>query len=115
MAAYDLTGKTVLITGATDGLGRALAREVLDAGATVLVHGRSPERIEATVDELDGGGAPATRLVASGRTRGSLMGWRPPALRGHAQPRRSGHAVSRFLERPTTSCTSRSITWRASR
>jgi NAD(P)-dependent dehydrogenase (short-subunit alcohol dehydrogenase family) len=57
MAAYDLTGKTVLITGATDGLGRALAREVLDAGATVIVHGRSPERIEATVDELDGGGA----------------------------------------------------------
>ncbi|HWI72235.1 MAG TPA: SDR family NAD(P)-dependent oxidoreductase [Baekduia sp.] len=49
-------GKVVLITGATDGLGRALAREVLDAGATVLVHGRSPERIAATVDELDGGG-----------------------------------------------------------
>src|SRR3954451_23531818 len=57
MAAFDLTGKTVLITGSTDGLGRALAREVLDAGATVIVHGRSPERIEATVDELDGGGA----------------------------------------------------------
>lgn len=57
MAARDLTGKTVLITGATDGLGRALAREVLDAGATVIVHGRSPERIDATVDELDGGGA----------------------------------------------------------
>jgi NAD(P)-dependent dehydrogenase (short-subunit alcohol dehydrogenase family) len=57
MAAFDLAGQTVLITGATDGLGRALAREVLDAGATVIVHGRSPERIEATVDELDGGGA----------------------------------------------------------
>jgi NAD(P)-dependent dehydrogenase (short-subunit alcohol dehydrogenase family) len=55
MARYDLTGKTVLITGATDGLGRALAREVLDAGATVLVHGRSPERIAATVAELDSG------------------------------------------------------------
>jgi NAD(P)-dependent dehydrogenase (short-subunit alcohol dehydrogenase family) len=55
--ANDLAGQTVLITGATDGLGRALAREVLDAEATVLVHGRSPERIEATVDELDGGGA----------------------------------------------------------
>jgi NAD(P)-dependent dehydrogenase (short-subunit alcohol dehydrogenase family) len=56
MARANLTGKTVLITGATDGLGRALAREVLDAGATVLVHGRSPERLAATVDELDGGG-----------------------------------------------------------
>jgi NAD(P)-dependent dehydrogenase (short-subunit alcohol dehydrogenase family) len=55
MASPDLTGKVVLLTGATDGLGRALAREVLDAGATVLVHGRSPERIEATVAQLDGG------------------------------------------------------------
>jgi NAD(P)-dependent dehydrogenase (short-subunit alcohol dehydrogenase family) len=55
MAAYDLTGRTVLITGATDGLGRALAHEVLGAGATVLVHGRSEERIAATVDELGGG------------------------------------------------------------
>jgi NAD(P)-dependent dehydrogenase (short-subunit alcohol dehydrogenase family) len=55
MARDDLTGRVVLITGATDGLGRALAREVLDAGATVLVHGRSPERIAATVAELDGG------------------------------------------------------------
>ncbi|HWH95545.1 MAG TPA: SDR family NAD(P)-dependent oxidoreductase [Baekduia sp.] len=55
MTRFDLTGKTVLITGATDGLGRALARVVLDAGATVLVHGRSPERMAATVAELDGG------------------------------------------------------------
>src|SRR3954471_7595463 len=52
---FDLGGRVVLITGATDGLGRALAREVLDAGATVLVHGRSEERIAATVAELDGG------------------------------------------------------------
>jgi len=42
----------VLITGATDGLGRALARAADDAGATVLVHGRSEERIAATLEEL---------------------------------------------------------------
>jgi NAD(P)-dependent dehydrogenase (short-subunit alcohol dehydrogenase family) len=45
-------GRTVLVTGATDGLGRALARALVEAGATVLVHGRSPERIDATVEEL---------------------------------------------------------------
>lgn len=48
----ELTGKTVLITGATDGLGRALAMEVAKAGATMLVHGRHPDRIDATVKEL---------------------------------------------------------------
>ncbi len=44
----------VLITGATDGLGRGLARELSDAGHTVLVHGRSRERIDAVLDELSG-------------------------------------------------------------
>jgi NAD(P)-dependent dehydrogenase (short-subunit alcohol dehydrogenase family) len=42
----------VLITGATDGLGRALARAADDAGATVLVHGRSEDRIAETLGEL---------------------------------------------------------------
>jgi NAD(P)-dependent dehydrogenase (short-subunit alcohol dehydrogenase family) len=43
---------TILITGATDGLGRGLARELDRAGHTVLVHGRSDERIAATLSEL---------------------------------------------------------------
>jgi NAD(P)-dependent dehydrogenase (short-subunit alcohol dehydrogenase family) len=44
--------QVVLITGATDGLGRALARAADAAGATVLVHGRSEERIADTLGEL---------------------------------------------------------------
>jgi NAD(P)-dependent dehydrogenase (short-subunit alcohol dehydrogenase family) len=47
MPDYDLTGKVVLITGATDGHGRGLALEAERLGATVLVHGRSQERIDA--------------------------------------------------------------------
>ena len=35
---------TVLVTGATDGLGRALARELVQAGDTVLIHGRDARR-----------------------------------------------------------------------
>jgi NAD(P)-dependent dehydrogenase (short-subunit alcohol dehydrogenase family) len=49
-----VNGKVALITGATDGHGRGLAAEVAGAGATVLVHGRSDERIAATLDELSG-------------------------------------------------------------
>jgi NAD(P)-dependent dehydrogenase (short-subunit alcohol dehydrogenase family) len=42
----------VMVTGATDGLGRGLARALDAAGATVLVHGRSEERIAETLSEL---------------------------------------------------------------
>ena len=35
-----LTGKTVLVTGSTDGVGRLVARRLGEAGARVLVHGR---------------------------------------------------------------------------
>jgi NAD(P)-dependent dehydrogenase (short-subunit alcohol dehydrogenase family) len=43
---------TVLVTGATDGLGRRVALELAARGATVLLHGRSRERCEAVREEL---------------------------------------------------------------
>jgi NAD(P)-dependent dehydrogenase (short-subunit alcohol dehydrogenase family) len=48
---------TVLVTGATDGLGRALATRLASDGTTVLAHARSEERgREALADLLDGPG-----------------------------------------------------------
>jgi NAD(P)-dependent dehydrogenase (short-subunit alcohol dehydrogenase family) len=49
-----LDQQTILVTGATDGLGRALARELAAAGATVLVHGRDEARGRETVREITG-------------------------------------------------------------
>jgi len=46
-----MTG-TVLVTGATDGLGKAISVELARAGATVLVHGRSLERAEAAAADI---------------------------------------------------------------
>lgn len=40
----DLTGKTMLVTGASSGIGRAAALALAGAGAAVLVHGRSATR-----------------------------------------------------------------------
>jgi NAD(P)-dependent dehydrogenase (short-subunit alcohol dehydrogenase family) len=58
----DLASKTVLVTGATDGLGRAIARELAKRRATVLVHGRDRARAEALAGELRTSGAQAARV-----------------------------------------------------
>jgi NAD(P)-dependent dehydrogenase (short-subunit alcohol dehydrogenase family) len=47
----------VLVTGATDGLGRGIARALAKEGATVLVHGRDADRAEAIASELRATGA----------------------------------------------------------
>ncbi len=44
--------QVVLITGATDGLGRQVAEDLAGRGATVLLHGRSPQKGEAAVAEI---------------------------------------------------------------
>jgi NAD(P)-dependent dehydrogenase (short-subunit alcohol dehydrogenase family) len=50
-----LAEQTILVTGATDGHGRALATELAAAGATVLVHGRDDDRGHETVNEIQAG------------------------------------------------------------
>jgi len=49
-------GKTVLITGSTDGVGRAVALRLGAAGANVLVHGRDAKRGADVVEEIRRGG-----------------------------------------------------------
>jgi NAD(P)-dependent dehydrogenase (short-subunit alcohol dehydrogenase family) len=44
--------QVILITGATDGLGKAIATELAQRGATILLHGRSDERGQRTVQEI---------------------------------------------------------------
>lgn len=47
-----LGGKTVLITGSTDGLGKAVALKLAEMGARVLVHGRNEERGNALAETI---------------------------------------------------------------
>ncbi|MEM1201247.1 MAG: SDR family NAD(P)-dependent oxidoreductase [Pseudomonadota bacterium] len=44
--------KTLLITGSTDGIGLETARQLLQDGHTVLIHGRSPAKLDAAKAEL---------------------------------------------------------------
>lgn len=48
----NLADRTILVTGATDGLGRRVALEPGGRGATVLLHGRDRGRSEATLGEI---------------------------------------------------------------
>ena len=48
----EISEQVILVTGATDGLGRGVAADLASRGATVLLHGRSPERLERTLAEL---------------------------------------------------------------
>ena len=48
----DAAEATILVTGATDGLGRSVTQELAGKGATVLLHGRNMERLRAALDEV---------------------------------------------------------------
>jgi NAD(P)-dependent dehydrogenase (short-subunit alcohol dehydrogenase family) len=49
-----LDEQTILITGSTDGLGLELARRLAGAGATLVIHGRNPQRLERALTAVGG-------------------------------------------------------------
>ncbi len=53
---WQLTGKRALVTGATKGIGRAIADELLNLGAQVMVNARSAEDVAALVDQWQSSG-----------------------------------------------------------
>src|SRR4030088_3213413 len=63
----DLQGLTALVTGATSGIGRAVAEELGRQGVEVIVHGRDAARGQAGVAAITGEGGKA-RFVAADLT-----------------------------------------------
>src|SRR6267154_1346241 len=60
----DLQDQKALVTGATSGIGRAIALQLARDGAEVIVHGRDAERGAATVEEIIAAGGRARFLAA---------------------------------------------------
>lgn len=52
----ELRGRIVIVTGASSGLGRAIALRLVHEGADVILAARRRERLEATAEEIRGGG-----------------------------------------------------------
>ena len=48
----DLTGRKAIVTGSTAGIGRAIAEGLVGAGASVVINGRTEERVAATLREM---------------------------------------------------------------
>ena len=60
----SLNGKRALVTGAGDGIGRAVAEALAREGAAVAVHGRNEARIAATLGTIEGAGGSAVPALA---------------------------------------------------
>ena len=54
MSLFDLSGRRALITGSSQGIGLALARGLAEAGASVVLNGRDPEKLAAAAAEIPG-------------------------------------------------------------
>ena len=69
-----ITGRTVLVTGGTKGIGKGIAGVFARAGANVVVNGRGAEAGEAAVRELSGQGGEVAYVGGDVRTAGDCEG-----------------------------------------
>ena len=60
----EIRGKTALVTGASEGIGRATALALARAGARVVAAARRRDRLDAVVAEIEGAGGQALAVVA---------------------------------------------------
>lgn len=61
MEKFSLNGKTILVTGASSGIGRAIAIACSQQGARVILNGRNQLRLQATLETLSGEGHEAVQ------------------------------------------------------
>lgn len=79
---FSLVGKTILVTGASSGIGRGIAIACSKMGATIIVSGRNEERLRETVLQLEGDGHQMAMADLSDMSQMSDMVSKLPKLDG---------------------------------
>ncbi len=85
MSLFDLSGKTAVITGASRGIGRAIALECAKLGASVVVSSRKIEACHKVVAEIENAGGKAAAFACNVGNKSDLQALAAHAMREYGR------------------------------
>lgn len=84
-SSFDLTGKVALITGASKGIGEAMARLFAAQGATVIINSRKQEELDVVAESIRANGGTCTPIAANTGNMSSCQQLIQMALEKHGK------------------------------
>lgn len=73
MTLFDLSGKTALVTGSSQGIGYALAQGLAEAGAAIVLNGRDTGKLDAAASQLADAGHTVATLAFDATDHGAVQ------------------------------------------
>jgi NAD(P)-dependent dehydrogenase (short-subunit alcohol dehydrogenase family) len=73
MDLFSLKDKVAVVLGGTSGIGQAIAKGFVQAGAVTIASSRDQEKVDATADELEALGAKTLRIASDVQDRASMQ------------------------------------------